>query len=91
MPVKRRKAPSPPIEIPQQPQVTQAPRSPFAPVAISEPLLLDINGAARMLSSTPWTVRHLHWSKKLAFKKVGRRFLIHIDDLRAFAASLKAA
>ena len=44
-----------------------------------------------MLSSTPWTVRHLHWSKKLAFKKVGRRFLIHIDDLRAFAASLKAA
>jgi len=63
----------------------------ISPVANPEPLLLDINGAARMLSSTPWTVRHLHWSKKLVFKKVGRRFLIHIDDLRAFAASLKAA
>jgi hypothetical protein len=60
-------------------------------VAISEPLLLDINGVARMLSSTPWTVRHLHWSKRLVFKKVGRRFLIHIDDVRAFAAGLKAA
>ena len=44
-----------------------------------------------MLSSTVWTVRHLHWSKRLVFKKVGRKFLVHIDDLKAFAGQLKVA
>jgi hypothetical protein len=67
---------------------------PVVPTAVipnAEPLLLDFQGAARLLSSTVWTVRHLHWSKKLVFKKVGRKFLVHIDDLRAFANQLKAA
>jgi len=67
---------------------------PVVPTAVIpnvEPLLLDFQGAARMLSSTVWTVRHLHWSKRLVFKKVGRKFLVHIDDLKSFAAELKAA
>jgi excisionase family DNA binding protein len=55
-----------------------------------EPLLLDIKGAARMLSSTTWTVRNLLWAKKIPFVKIGRRFLIDPADIRAFIAREKA-
>ena len=58
---------------------------------ISEPILLDIKSAARLISSTPWTVRHLLWAKKIPFVKIGRRFLIDPADLRAYVAKLKAA
>lgn len=60
---------------------------PIAP----EVLLVDFKRAAEMLSLTVWSVRHLHWSKQLVFKKVGRRFLAHVDDVRAFANKIKAA
>jgi hypothetical protein len=39
--------------------------------AAPEPLLLDIKGAARVLSSTTWTVRNLLWAKKIPFIKIG--------------------
>jgi excisionase family DNA binding protein len=55
-----------------------------------EPLLLDIKGAARTLSSTTWTVRNLLWAKKIPFVKIGRRFLIDPADIRAFIAREKA-
>ena len=48
------------------------------------PLLVDINGAAKLLSSTPWTVRGLLWGRKIPFIKIGKRFLIDPADLRNF-------
>jgi excisionase family DNA binding protein len=59
-------------------------------IPLPEPLLLDIKGAAHMLSSTIWTVRNLLWAKKIPFVKIGRRFLIDPADIRAFIAREKA-
>jgi len=63
----------------------------IVPPPLSEPLLLDIPGAARVLSSTPWTVRSLLWNKQIPFIKLGRRFLIDPADLRAFIETQKKA
>jgi excisionase family DNA binding protein len=52
-------------------------------------LLVDINGAAKLLSSTPWTVRGLLWARKIPFIKIGKRFLIDPADLRNFIAHEK--
>jgi hypothetical protein len=60
-------------------------------VAQSEPLLLDIHGAARALSTTPWAVRSLLWDKQIPFIKIGRKHLIDPVDLRAFILRNKAA
>ena len=49
-----------------------------------EPLLVDIRGAARVLSSSVWAVRSLLWSKEIPHIKIGRKFLIDPTDLRAF-------
>jgi len=54
-----------------------------------EPLLVEINGAAKLLSSTPWTVRGLLWARKIPFIKIGKRFLIDPADLRNFIAREK--
>ncbi len=54
-----------------------------------EPLLLDIHGAARALSSTVWAVRSLIWDGKIPFIKIGRKFLIDPADIRAFVAREK--
>lgn len=62
-----------------------------APVVNPEPLLLDIHGAARALSATPWAVRSLLWDKKIPYIKIGRRFLIDPADLRAFIERSKEA
>lgn len=56
-----------------------------------EPLLLDIHGAARALSSTVWAVRALLWDKQIPYIKIGRRFLISPEDLRTFIEREKAA
>jgi excisionase family DNA binding protein len=61
-----------------------------ASTALSEPLLLDIHGAARMLSATPWAVRSLLWDNKIPFVKIGRRHLIDPTDLRAYIAKEKS-
>jgi excisionase family DNA binding protein len=62
----------------------------FLPVVNQEPILVDIHAAARMLSSTQWTVRGLLWDKKIPFVKIGRRFLMDPSDVRAYVAKLKA-
>jgi excisionase family DNA binding protein len=60
------------------------------PATVSpEPLLLDIRGAARALSSTVWAVRSLIWDGKIPYIKIGRRFLISPADLREFVAREK--
>jgi excisionase family DNA binding protein len=56
-----------------------------------EPLLLDIRGTARVLSSTVWTVRSLLWNGEIPFIKIGRKFLITPEDLRTFIEQKKAA
>jgi len=58
---------------------------------MSEPLLLDIPGAARALSTTVWQIRELPWSKKIPFIKLGRKFLMRPEDLRAFVSRRIAA
>ena len=65
-------------------------RKPVPPAVISsEPLLLDIHGAARALSATPWAVRSLLWDNKIPFVKIGRKHLIDPADLRAYIAREK--
>lgn len=82
---------SSPTLAPQKKNVLAAPAAIPSVTPISEPLLLDIKSAARLISSTPWTIRHLLWAKKIPFVKIGRRFLIDPADLRAYIAKLKAA
>ena len=67
------------------------PSVPLVPVVNPEPLLLDIPGAARALSSTTWAVRALLWDKQIPFVKIGRKHLIDPADLRAFIQRSKAA
>jgi excisionase family DNA binding protein len=64
-------------------------KSTVVPAVNSEPLLLDIHGAARALSATPWAVRSLLWDGKIPFVKIGRRFLVDPADLRAYIAREK--
>jgi len=73
--------------VPQQKNVSAVPAVAFPAV---EPILVDIKGAAHLLSSTAWTVRNLLWTKKIPFVKIGRRFLIDPADIRAFIAREKA-
>jgi excisionase family DNA binding protein len=56
-----------------------------------EPLLVDIKGAARLLSVGPWAVRELLWGRRLKFIKIGKKFLIDPEDIRAFIAENKRA
>jgi hypothetical protein len=53
-------------------------------LVMTEPMLLDIRGAARALSSTVWAVRGLLWDKQIPYIKIGRKFLIDPADLRSF-------
>jgi len=61
------------------------------PSVIPEPLLLDIHGAARALSTTVWAVRSLLWDGKIPFIKIGRKYLIDPADLRKFIERSKEA
>jgi hypothetical protein len=62
---------------------------PVAPTP--EPILLDIQGAARALSSSTWSVRALIWDRKITHIKIGKKFLIDPVDLRAFVQREKEA
>lgn len=62
---------------------------PVAPTP--EPILLDIQGAARALSSSVWSVRALIWDQKIPHIKIGKKFLIDPADLRAFVQREKEA
>jgi excisionase family DNA binding protein len=64
-------------------------KSTAVPAVHPEPLLLDIHGAARALSATPWAVRSLLWDGEIPYIKIGRRFLIDPSDLRAYIAREK--
>lgn len=59
-------------------------------IVMTEPMLLDIRGAARALSSTVWAVRGLLWDKQIPYIKIGKKFLIDPADLRAFIQRNKA-
>ncbi len=61
------------------------------PAVSPEPFLLDIHGAARALSTTPWAVRSLLWDKQIPFIKIGRKHLIDPTDLRKFIERSKEA
>ena len=54
------------------------------------PLLLDIPATARALSSTVWAVRQLLWDKKIPHIRIGKKFLVDPQDLRAFIQRQKA-
>lgn len=56
--------------------------------AAPERLLVDIPTAAKMLSTTTWQVRSLHWSRRLRFVKLGKKFVVSVEKVRAFAASI---
>lgn len=58
-----------------------------APSVVVPTLLLDVHGAARALSTTPWAVRSLLWDKKIPFIKIGRKFLVRPADLAAYIES----
>jgi hypothetical protein len=60
-------------------------------LVVTEPMLLDIPGAARALSSTVWAVRGLLWDKQIPYIKIGKKFLIDPADLRAFIQRKKEA
>jgi hypothetical protein len=67
---------------------------PAAPaVDFTEPqlLLLDIPHVAHALCATPWSVRTLLWSGQIPYIKIGRKFLVDPNDLRAFIARQKEA
>lgn len=59
-------------------------------LTLSAPLLVDIPTAAEMLSTTIWQVRSLHWSRKLRFSKLGKKFVIPVAKVREFAANFAA-
>jgi hypothetical protein len=56
-----------------------------------EPLLIDIKGAARLLSVGPWAVRSLLWGRRLKFIRIGKKFLIDPQDIRTFITENKKA
>jgi len=53
--------------------------------------LVDLRGAARLLSVGPWAVRSLLWARKLKFVKIGNKFLIDPSDINTFIAENKRA
>ena len=61
-------------------------RKEVLPVVQSEPILVDVKTAARMLGTTVWCIRTLVWRKKLPRTVLGNRLLFRPEDLRAFAA-----
>ncbi len=61
----------------------------LTPLQPEPPLLVDIKGAARLLSSTVWSVRELLWAKQIPHVRIGRRHLIDPADLRAFVERQK--
>jgi hypothetical protein len=61
------------------------------PQPTEPPLLVDIKGAARLLSVGPWAVRSLLWGRKLKFIQIGNKFLIDPKDIAVFISENKRA
>lgn len=53
------------------------------------PILLTLPDAAQFLSCTVWAMRSLLWAKKVPYVKIGNRFLVDPEDLRAYVKRLK--
>jgi hypothetical protein len=53
------------------------------------PRLLDVTQAAVYLSSTPWAVRKLQWSREVPHIRLGSKVLFDILDLDAFILRAK--
>ncbi|PYT65147.1 MAG: hypothetical protein DMG41_00625 [Acidobacteria bacterium] len=51
---------------------------------VVESLAVPILVAAQMLGGTVRSVRGLLWAKKLPYVKLGKKFVIPVDALRAF-------
>jgi excisionase family DNA binding protein len=51
--------------------------------------LLDIRGAAKLLSISPWTIRSYIAEGKLTPVRIGRRVLLEESELQRFVASAK--
>ena len=51
---------------------------------VVESLAVPIPIAAQMLGGTVRSVRGLLWAKKLAYVKLGKKFVIPVDALREF-------
>lgn len=58
--------------------------APVVPPVALAPICLDVKGAARYLSTTPWQVRTLIWSGELRPLKLGRKQVLRVEDLKAF-------
>lgn len=55
-----------------------------------EPIFISIKEAGAMLSLTPWSVRQLLDAGEIESTYHGRRRLVVLDSVRAYAASLRA-
>ena len=54
------------------------------PVVQIEPIAVDIPTAAKLLAITVWAMRQLIWQRKLPKRKIGKKFVILVADLRRF-------
>jgi excisionase family DNA binding protein len=51
--------------------------------------LLDINGVARLLSLSPWTIRRLIFDGRLAAVRLGRRVLVEPSEVERFVSQAR--
>ncbi len=58
-------------------------------IAVTEPRYLTIKAAAAYASMTVWFVRELIWGRKVAFARLGNRYVIDRLDLEQFIEAQK--
>lgn len=58
------------------------------PVGSIDPIFVSVKEAARALNVSPWTCYQLLDENKIASQYQGRRRLVRVDSLRAYADSL---
>lgn len=52
--------------------------------ATLQPITVDIKGAARLLCTSAWQVRQLIYSGQLHAFKLGKKYLLHVSDVKEF-------
>jgi excisionase family DNA binding protein len=57
---------------------------PATPQAKIEPLALNLTDAAALLGCTLSCLRRLLWANKLKYIRLGKRFVIPVQELREF-------
>jgi excisionase family DNA binding protein len=53
------------------------------------PRLRTVGQAAQYLSTTPWAIRRMAWSKELPYLRIGQRMLFDVRDLDIFIDNAK--